>query len=812
MKNRAIWQKGMAILLAAAMACGLAGCKNSALPDVLGKKENETGKAATWSSTICEDAEYLYLCGRNRITKVKKGTQETQILWEQEAPGEPGQYLYNQSAGLLVGNQIYFLANQGESGVYAPEALCVISTDGSGFERLTDPLSTSGMVLKDGVIYLDASDGVRAYSLESKEASAASVTQDAKTIYDVIGCPEGTYAENDKYWLTREFTDESILYLTDKKTLEKKELIRPDAGQDRIVVNSPALRINTFVCGMDNEYVYLEQEDQVDGTFRYQKLSLATGEMSLVCEYQNEWMRDYGNMLSLDVRSGVRDGYLYYIGEREYKLYVMRRSLASPEKEELLGDAFYDTGIGAVGTLTSRSEEVYSSKNPEIEIFYAGVSRIVVDERFAGAAKINQYLEKWLDDVYAEAKSSALEQRAQEAEVVEMPWVYGSGPSVTEAIYCDGKYLSFRQEDSDYRGGPHGMDYWRGFTFDLQTGRRMSLRDVIGNSEEELKQTVVAYFGKLIDEDPKGFREDAKEYIRDSINLNYDFYLRKDGIHFDFEPYELASYAAGFQEAVIPYTEFRIKIPIDAAIAQGVQPQPDNEPQIKLASEDWGLVYGKDGAPSRGNAKAEDLAYYNAYYRNANTTEKVMYFTSDCGYENGNTAAILDALKKHNVKATFFVVGHFLKTAPDLVKRMVEEGHAVGNHTFNHKNMAAIAQIEDFQKELDDVATLFKEVTGKEISPYYRPPQGKCNVDNLRMAKELGYYTMFWSIAHVDWDVNKQPDYKKSLDLLVSRAHPGAIILLHNTSKTNADILDELLTEWEKLGYTFRPLSDLTGE
>ena len=189
----------------------------------------------------------------------------------------------------------------------------------------------------------------------------------------------------------------------------------------------------------------------------------------------------------------------------------------------------------------------------------------------------------------------------------------------------------------------------------------------------------------------------------------------------------------------------------------------------------------------------------------------MIYLTFDCGYENGNTAPILDALKKHNAPGAFFVVGHFLETAPDMVKRMVEEGHTVGNHTYHHPDMSAISDLPSFQKEVDDVANLFQEITGAELSPFYRPPQGKCNTKNLEMAQELGYYTIFWSLAHVDWITDDQPSREESLDKLTKRIHPGAIVLLHNTSQTNGEILDELLTRWEEMGYSFRPLAELVS-
>jgi peptidoglycan-N-acetylmuramic acid deacetylase len=229
-----------------------------------------------------------------------------------------------------------------------------------------------------------------------------------------------------------------------------------------------------------------------------------------------------------------------------------------------------------------------------------------------------------------------------------------------------------------------------------------------------------------------------------------------------------------------------------------------------LFTENWGLGFGESGKCPTGNSSAEELKKYNAYFV-GDTTDKKIYLTFDCGYENGNTEAILDALKKHNASATFFVVGHYLESAPDLVKRMVAEGHTVGNHTYHHPDMSQISDKAAFQKEMDDVRSLYKEVTGEEMVMYYRPPQGKYSIANLQMAQELGYATFFWSLAYVDWNVDDQPSHEEAFNKLTKRIHPGAIVLLHNTSKTNGEILDELLTKWEKMGYSFGTLEELTS-
>lgn len=225
-------------------------------------------------------------------------------------------------------------------------------------------------------------------------------------------------------------------------------------------------------------------------------------------------------------------------------------------------------------------------------------------------------------------------------------------------------------------------------------------------------------------------------------------------------------------------------------------------------TENWGLGFGEKGAQPKGTASVEEMKKYNAYYM-GNKDDKVIYLTFDCGYENGNTPLILDALKKHNAPGTFFVVGHFLETAPDLVKRMIDEGHTVGNHTYHHPDMAKISDEVRFKKELDDTAAKFKEVTGKDMAMYYRPPQGKYNLNNLEMANKFGYKTFFWSLAYADWNQNSQPSKSTAMSKLTERIHPGAVVLLHNTSKTNGEVIDELLTEWEQMGYTFKPLSNL---
>ena len=227
-----------------------------------------------------------------------------------------------------------------------------------------------------------------------------------------------------------------------------------------------------------------------------------------------------------------------------------------------------------------------------------------------------------------------------------------------------------------------------------------------------------------------------------------------------------------------------------------------------LPTGSWGLSFRQEGAPPIGTAGADQLGRYDAAYL-GDTSEKVLYLTFDAGYENGCTAQILDTLKKHNVKAAFFLVGNYIQRNADLVRRMVQEGHTVGNHTMHHPDMSKLSDFNAFSRELSDLAELYEQTVGQPMPRYYRPPQGIYSEENLKMAQQLGYRTVFWSLAYVDWNNDAQPSREQALSKLLPRTHPGAVVLLHSTSKTNAEILDELLTKWEEAGYRFGTVEEL---
>lgn len=225
----------------------------------------------------------------------------------------------------------------------------------------------------------------------------------------------------------------------------------------------------------------------------------------------------------------------------------------------------------------------------------------------------------------------------------------------------------------------------------------------------------------------------------------------------------------------------------------------------------WGLSFRTEGQAPVGNASSQELKALDAVYV-GDTGEKKVYLTFDAGYENGCTAKILDVLKAHEVPAAFFLVGSYLERNPELVKRMVDEGHTVGNHTAHHPDMSKISDPGAFRKELELVEESYRAITGQEMEKYYRPPQGIYSKENLTMAKELGYQTVFWSLAYVDWNNDAQPTREEAMSKLLGRIHNGAVILLHSTSKTNGEILDEFLTALEEQGYTFGTMPELFAQ
>lgn len=235
---------------------------------------------------------------------------------------------------------------------------------------------------------------------------------------------------------------------------------------------------------------------------------------------------------------------------------------------------------------------------------------------------------------------------------------------------------------------------------------------------------------------------------------------------------------------------------------------PIAEASHSNAPYNWGFNRGKNGQPAEAGQMLDDLiAKYNAIYK-GDQTKKNLYLTFDNGYENGYTAQVLNVLKRTDVRATFFVTGHYLKTAPELAKRMVREGHIIGNHSWYHPDMTQITN-ERIVKELEMVRAETERLTGQKTMNYLRPPRGIFSERTMAAANAAGYKHIFWSLAYKDWDVNQQKGAKYAYDSVMKQIHPGAIMLIHTVSKDNADALESIIKDLKKQGYTFRSLDDL---
>ena len=232
-----------------------------------------------------------------------------------------------------------------------------------------------------------------------------------------------------------------------------------------------------------------------------------------------------------------------------------------------------------------------------------------------------------------------------------------------------------------------------------------------------------------------------------------------------------------------------------------------------FASDDlelnWYFVNRESGkTPEPPKESISFMAEYDAYYV-GDSNSKVLYLTFDEGYENGNTPKILDTLKEENVPAAFFVVKPYIKQEPEIIKRMVEEGHLVCNHSSHHPSMASIKDNEKFNLEFSEVEDEFKALTGKEMPKFFRPPMGKYSKNSLKKTKDLGYKTIFWSFAYKDWLVDNQPQEDAAIKKILKGVHPGSIILLHAVSDTNSKILKNVIQELKSQGYEFKSLTEL---
>ncbi|WP_019243450.1 MULTISPECIES: delta-lactam-biosynthetic de-N-acetylase [Bacillus] len=222
----------------------------------------------------------------------------------------------------------------------------------------------------------------------------------------------------------------------------------------------------------------------------------------------------------------------------------------------------------------------------------------------------------------------------------------------------------------------------------------------------------------------------------------------------------------------------------------------------------WGFVKSKNGVPADAGAELNAIVNNHGAVYKDETNEKVLYITFDNGYENGYTGQFLDVLKKHKVPGIFFVTGHYLESAPELAKRMVKEGHLIGNHSWHHPDLTTLSK-DKIVDELNSVRKKTEELTGQTGMQYLRPPRGIFSERTIEIANKAGYVHIFWSLAYKDWDVKAQKGPGYAYDNIMRQVHPGAIMLIHTISKDNADALDRVIVDLKKQGYVFKSIDDL---
>lgn len=229
-------------------------------------------------------------------------------------------------------------------------------------------------------------------------------------------------------------------------------------------------------------------------------------------------------------------------------------------------------------------------------------------------------------------------------------------------------------------------------------------------------------------------------------------------------------------------------------------------------SFNWYCIRSKDHLRPPCPPELAFVSQYGGYYidktKRDDDADRVVYLTFDAGYENGNVAKILDILQEKQVTGTFFILGNLITSSPDLVRRMADEGHVVGNHTYHHRDMTRLDR-DEFAKEISSLEEAYGKATGRELSKYYRPPEGRFSEANLKQVSELGYSTVFWSFAYADWDNNNQPSKDAAVKKILENVHNGAVLLLHPTSKTNADILPQIIDSLRADGYRFGSIDEL---
>ena len=603
------------LLTACLSGCGKGGeeAEPSAEENIVSEEEGFLSEQGIQGSMVLEDQKAIYFCSSSQIRRFDKEEKKSGILWES---GDISDYAYRyaEGNGLLLQDTIFFMERRRkEDSEEFGWALSAIRTDGEEYRRIDemDEYNADSLYYTRGILYVAGYDFLRCYGIDEEDASVQgempAEEMPCREIQDQYGSVFYAHGGS-RYLRAPESRERYGFYLM--KAEDTPEVIRvdPESGERKSLVVDGTIRAmnqdsvlysrsqeegeklcltevrslksreiggfrkGMMILDMDQDFLYARREeknDQGERICHYEKLSLENGEWSSLFSLNLSGKAGMGRGFSLPdaMNFTLLNGYAYYADVQEGKVFLMRRELADPGREETMGEAVYDSGISDVGRVESYYEEICSKVEPEMVIGEIAVDRIVVDASYPGAEEINRFFDQYQEDIiHYEKTESGLSYRDEEIresieageETYFIPYSYVSSPAGIS--YFDGKCFSFWQGESDYAGGAHDMPCARGFTFDLQTGKRLNLSDVTDNSEEELKRIVTGHFAELIGKDPDAYWSDALEVVEEATGYEADFYLTEEGICFFFGPYELACYAMGFQSVVIPYEEFEMKL------------------------------------------------------------------------------------------------------------------------------------------------------------------------------------------------------------------------------------------------------------
>ena len=559
------------------------------------------------ANVVTEDEEFVYFCGFEHILKWSKTDGSAEKIWVSDKEhSEDASYMYSYERGILLGDKLYFIErwdetpwNKLEPGTV--QALSVVNTDGSDYRMIAKIAEEeeAQLVLLDGILYYAQETSTKAlkgfvadnngelltdvgevytepanlpkdctevsyynngtryftavesayhlgyYLLRDEDYALCAVDQDTgeKTLlFDKVGNATPV-AYNSTHFLFRDYAYE-FFYLINNRTWEKEVSIFNDA--------------DISVIGMDEEYIYWQRYDKNMEQYIYERVTVdGTSTEQLFEEESFIGMGDTSPWYLMDVT--VLDDYMYYVGSQDYKYILMRRNLNEPWEREILGEAFYDSGILRVGTITAYRENIFSDTKPDMILGSTDLEWLIVHEHFPGAAKINAIL-----DAEQEANMEYERNIAKDMEEWAEDGLNSSISSrVSPIFFFNERFISYTQQEYEYSGGAHGMPYWVPHTFDLHTGEELGLDFFVANDETEFKDIVTEQFIKMYEVDPALYWDDAVEMVRESVGYESPYYLKEDGLVIYYGPYDLAPYAAGFVEIVVPYENLELFVPID---------------------------------------------------------------------------------------------------------------------------------------------------------------------------------------------------------------------------------------------------------